>query len=251
MTKRYFLELAYRGTTYHGWQVQPNNITVQSVVTEALSTIFNEPIRTLGCGRTDSGVHASQFFLHFDGPTVLPEKLLFRLNKFLPRDIAIHRILTDVPQEAHARFDATYRAYTYHVHFDKSPFLYDESFFFPWLPLDWELMQQAVDLLPTYTNFPMFCKSGGSHKTTLCTIFKAELNRNEETGKMTFHIAANRFLRGMVRRIMGCILMMGKGKISLAEFVDVMENSKNKFEKVNISVPPQGLFLVEVRYPYV
>jgi len=176
MTKRFFLEISYKGTDYCGWQVQPNQVTIQQKVNEALSTILNEPIMCLGCGRTDSGVHASQFFLHFAPTKPIPEKFVFRLNKFLPSDIAVKRLIINVPEDAHARFDATYRAYDYYAHFNKSPFLYQSSFFFPWLPLDVESMNTAAQLLLQYEDFRMFCKSGHSSKTTLCQIFKAELH---------------------------------------------------------------------------
>jgi len=251
MTKRFFLEISYKGTDYCGWQVQPNQVTIQQKVNEALSTILNEPIMCLGCGRTDSGVHASQFFLHFAPTKPIPEKFVFRLNKFLPSDIAVKRLIINVPEDAHARFDATYRAYDYYAHFNKSPFLYQSSFFFPWLPLDVESMNTAAQLLLQYEDFRMFCKSGHSSKTTLCQIFKAELHIDDANGTLRFHIAANRFLRGMVRRVMGALLMMGKGKIPLEEFKYVMDYKKKKFEKMNISVPPQGLYLSEVRYPYI
>ncbi len=249
-TKRYFLEIAYHGKNYCGWQIQPNKPTVQQTLCEALSVICNSQIEVTGCGRTDSGVHASQFFVHFD-VVELPGNFLHRLNRFLPKDIAAKRVLDDVPATAHTRFDAFYRAYTYQVHFEKSPFLHEQSFFFPWKLLNREAMQQVCQGLTQYTHFPMFCKSGGSAKTDICHIYKAKLVFNDEQGTMFFHIAANRFLRGMVRRIMGCLLMVGKNKISVDEFQMVMDNRKKKFEKMNISVPPQGLFLVEVRYPYV
>ena len=248
--KRYFLEIAYRGTKYHGWQVQPKQVTVQKMVDHTLSTVFNEPIHVQGCGRTDTGVHASQFFLHFDATKAIPDNFLYRSNKFLPKDIAIKRLISDVPADAHARFDATYRAYHYFVHFQKDPFLFDQSFFFPWRPLDFETMQQAAKMLLDYNEFRMFCKSGHSSKTTLCNIFETQFTMDEANNRLVFKIAANRFLRGMVRRVMGCLLMMGKGKITMTEFKDVMDNQKPQFENMNISVPPQGLFLSEVRYNY-
>lgn len=250
MPQRFFLEIAYHGKNYIGWQVQPTGVSVQSKVNDALSLFLKEPINVVGCGRTDTGVHASQFFLHFDAENPLPDDLMNRLNRYMPPDIAVKRIITQIPPNAHARFDATYRAYDYYLHFDKSPFLTEFSFFFPWRPINMEVMQQAIALLPQYTDFRMFCKSGAGSKTTLCNLYKAELHLNETTGTMRFHLAANRFLRGMVRRIVGCLLFMGKDKISLEEFMEVMDKRKNQFPKINISVPPQGLFLSEVRYPY-
>lgn len=249
--RRFFLEIAYHGKNYVGWQIQPNGMSVQSQMILALNLLLRDSVTVLGCGRTDTGVHARQFFLHVDTVQPLPEDLVGRLNRLLPTDIAVKRLITEVPQDAHARFDATYRAYDYHIHFDKNPFLTEYSFFFPWNPLNLEVMQKAVDLLPQYTDFRMFCKSGAGSKTTICNVFKAELVNDEANRTLRFHIAANRFLRGMVRRIVGCLLFMGKEKITFEEFEEVMNQRKKQFPKMNISVPPQGLFLTEVRYPYI
>ncbi len=249
--QRYFLEISYHGKNYVGWQIQPNGSSVQAQIIQALSLLLREPVTTLGCGRTDTGVHARQFYLHFDALNPLPDDLVERMNRFLPADIAVKRLITDVPQDAHARFDATYRAYDYYIHFDKNPFLTEFSFFFPWKPLNLDVMQQAVTLLPQYTDFRMFCKSGASSKTTLCNLYKAEMISDENNQTLRFHIAANRFLRGMVRRIVGCLLFMGKEKITFDEFKEVMDEHKKQFPKMNISVPPQGLFLSEVRYPFI
>lgn len=248
MPKRYFIEIAYNGTNYCGWQVQPNQITVQSVLTDALKTIFNQPIRTIGCGRTDSSVHARQFFVHFDAEGAVPENFLYRINKILPKDISVYRLIDHVPEDANTRFDATYRAYTYYIHFEKNPFLFKQSFFYPWRPLDVNAMQQAIDMIPKYNDFRMFCKSGGSQKHYLCNIFNVEMIIDEH--KMEFHIAANRFLRGMVRRVVGAILMVGKGKISLEEFKYTLETKRRRFATINKAAPPQGLYLTEVRYDY-
>jgi len=249
--RRFFLEIAYHGKNYVGWQIQPNGMSVQAQIIYALNLLLRDSVTVLGCGRTDTGVHARQFFLHVDTVQPLPEDLVGRLNRLLPADIAVKRLITEVPQDAHARFDATYRAYDYHIHFDKNPFLTEYSFFFPWNPLNLEVMQKAVDLLPQYTDFRMFCKSGAGSKTTICNVFKAELVIDEANRTLRFHIAANRFLRGMVRRIVGCLLFMGKEKITFEEFEEVMNQRKKQFPKMNISVPPQGLFLTEVRYPYI
>ena len=153
-----------------------------------------------------------------------------------------------MPADASTRFDATYRAYTYHIHFEKSPFLFEQSLFYPWQQLHINAMQEAVNLLPQYKDFRMFCKSGGSQKHYLCNIFSVEMLINEQ--KMEFHIAANRFLRGMIRRVVGAILMVGKGKLSLEEFKETLENKNARFPTINKAVAPQGLFLTEVRYDY-
>ena len=241
--KRYFLELAYLGTNFSGWQMQPNKITVQSTIAKTLSTIYNEPITCLGCGRTDSGVHASQFFLHFETTKDVPVNFLYRMNKMLSRDIVIHRIFEC---DKHARFDATYRAYEYFVHFKKSPFLEPHSFFFPYSPLDFEKMYKAFNMLNNYIEFKPFEKSKSDSKTSICRIYKTQISINEATHQMKIHIAANRFLRGMVRRIVGALIMVGKDKITLEEFKTVMDH-QGTFS-INISAPAQGLFLSEVRY---
>ena len=201
MPQRYFLEIAYHGKNYIGWQVQPTGISVQAKINEAMSLFLRETVNVVGCGRTDTGVHASTFFLHFDADTPLPDDLMNRLNRFLPPDIAVKRLITQIPANTHARFDAIYRAYDYHIHFNKNPFLTEFSFFFPWRPLNMEVIQQAIELLPQYTDFRMFCKTGAGSKTTLCNLYKAEMHLNETNGTLRFHIAANRFLRGMVRRM--------------------------------------------------
>ncbi|MEM6771966.1 MAG: tRNA pseudouridine synthase A, partial [Bacteroidota bacterium] len=156
--QRYFVELAYRGTAYHGWQKQPGAVTVQETIEAALSTLLNQPIEVLGCGRTDAGVHASQFYLHFDGPDQLAENLLSRINKFLPKDIAIFRFLP-VASEAHARFDATQRSYEYHLTFRKNPFTMTTAYYFPMRrQLQVEALQKAADILLAHQSFFPFCK---------------------------------------------------------------------------------------------
>ncbi len=250
MPQRYFLEIAYNGKQYSGWQVQPNNVTVQSTITEAISTLLNSQTSVTGCGRTDSGVHASQYFLHFDTDQPLPDQFAYRLNTMLPKDIHSKRLIENFPEGAHARFDATYRAYDYYIHFEKNPFKYELSCLFPAIPLDIESMQEVVALLPTYTDFPMLCKTGGDNKTTLCTIYKTELIYDELGKTMRFHVAANRFLRGMVRRMVGLLMMVGKGKISVVEFKAVMDKKESQF-KYNHSVPGHGLYLSEVRYDFI
>lgn len=242
---KYFLEIAYFGRAYHGWQVQPDRVSVQSTLEDALSTIYNQKITTVGCGRTDSGVHAKQFFAHFITEADIPDKFIYRINKMLPMSIEVKRIY-EVEDWMHARYRANYRAYEYYIHFNKDAFLSEHSFFFPWMPLDVPAMQKAFKMMQNFKDFRAFCKTGGNQKHYLCDVYETKLELDELTGKMKFRIAANRFLRGMVRRTVGCLLMVGKGKISLEEFERILREKK-KF-KLNISVPPQGLYLVEVRY---
>ncbi len=242
---KYFVEIAYFGRAYHGWQVQPNEVTVQSTLDEKLSTIFNQSITTVGCGRTDAGVHAKQFFAHFETEAAVPDKFLYRINKMLPMSIELKRIY-EVEDWMHARYRANYRAYEYYIHFNKDAFLSEHSYFYPWLPLDIPAMQKAFKMMQDFKDFRAFCKTGGNQNHYLCDIYETKLELDELTGKLKFRIAANRFLRGMVRRIVGCLLSVGKGKITLEEF-ELILREKKKF-KLNISVPPQGLYLVEVRY---
>lgn len=245
--QRYFLEIAYMGKNYSGWQIQPNAISVQATLESKMSLLLGEKTDTLGCGRTDAGVHASQFFLHFDTASELPIDIVTRLNKMLPHDIAVKQCIAEIPAHAHARFDATYRAYDYHMHFFKNPFKNDISTFFPEPQLDAASMYTAANLVLQYDDFPMFCKTGGAETHTRCNLFKSELKLTPEG--LTYHIAANRFLRGMVRRIVGTLIMVGRKKISVREFEKVLIE-KGSF-KYNMSVQPQGLFLSEVRYPFI
>ena len=248
---RYFLELSYKGTHYNGWQVQPNAHSVQAVIEDAISTLLNAPTDIVGCGRTDAGVHASQYYAHFDTQKLLPSQFAYRLNRILPPDIAINRLISDLPPEAHARFAATYRAYHYHIHFQKNPFLADQSYHFSMLPLDIDKMQQAAKLLLNYCNFRMFCKADSNTNHHLCNLFESNLTFDEQNQTLLYRVAANRFLRGMVRLIVGSLLMVGKHKISLDEYQNVLQRQLPKFERANLSVPPQGLFLVDVRYPFI
>lgn len=248
---RYFLELSYKGTHYNGWQIQPNAPSVQAVVEDAISTLLNAPIEIVGCGRTDAGVHASQYYAHFDTQKPLPSEFGYRLNRILPPDIAINRLIDNLPPDAHARFGATYRAYHYHIHFQKNPFLANQSYHFSMLPLDIGKMQQAAKLLLNYTDFRAFCKANSDTKHYLCNLFESNLTFDEQNETLLYRVAANRFLRGMVRLIVGSLLMVGKNKISLDEYQNVLQQQLPKFNGTNLSVPPQGLFLVDIRYPFI
>ncbi|EHQ28233.1 tRNA pseudouridine synthase A [Mucilaginibacter paludis DSM 18603] len=354
-TQRYFIELAYDGTNYHGWQIQHNAISVQQVLNKALSTLLRMPVETLGCGRTDTGVHAKQLYAHFDigrqeqpivdgpwsmdegqqkkaqkrtiahnpssmdeeqpsidneqitsgnipstqahglptvndtlsttnhgpsttpsaanhgpstmdhrpsttnhglsttsstthhGPSTidhgLPQKTR-SLNALLPHDIAVKRIIP-VHADAHARFDATLRSYEYHVHFEKDPFLNNLSWQLRDRP-DVGLMNQAAQIVMEYTDFSCFSKSNTQVKTNNCKISRAEWVSNGD--KLIFHISADRFLRNMVRAIVGTLMMVGKGDIKPEEVRRIIE-SKNR-SNAGVSVPACGLYLTEVRYPY-
>lgn len=245
---RYFAELSYNGTHYNGWQIQPNAPSVQQTIEKAFSTILRTPISITGCGRTDTGVHASQYFIHFDFDQEFPKSLNKRINKYLPPDIAIHRIF-EVADDAHARFNANYRAYEYHVIFDKNPFLIERAFYYPFgKKLDFEKMQEAAKLLLEFDSFFTFCKTKSDAKTMLCDLHRSEWGWEKEGKHLVFHIAANRFLRGMVRLIVGMCLNVGLGKVTIEEVRFALENEKRLSK--SYSVPPNGLFLSEVRYPW-
>lgn len=253
--QRYFIELSYDGTNYHGWQVQPNAVTVQEVLDKALSTVLRTPIETVGCGRTDTGVHAKEFFAHFDFESIVSDdktmvhglsamdKTVRSLNSILPPDIAIKSIFP-VVDEMHARFSATLRSYQYHIHFNKDPFKHGYSWLLRDEP-DIDLMNQAAQIIIQYTDFSCFSKSNTQVKTNNCKISRAEWVRAD--GGIVFHISADRFLRNMVRAVVGTLLMVGRKEIT-PEGVREIINSKDR-SNAGTSVPACGLYLTEVKYP--
>lgn len=245
---RYFVELAYKGTRYFGWQRQPQQMSVQEALEKAFSTILNTPISITGCGRTDTGVHAKQYFAHFDYAGAFPQAFDRRINKFIGPDIVLYQFW-QVAGTAHARFDATHRAYEYHLNFVKNPFEQETSYFFPLAKqLEVKAMQEVAELLLDYSEFYPFCKSDTDVKTMICELRRAEWEWDEGAQKWVFHIAANRFLRGMVRLIVGMCLNVGLGKLSQQEVKQAMDQQK-RIPK-SLSVPPQGLFLTDIRYPF-
>lgn len=242
---RYFIEFSYNGTNYHGWQIQPNAITVQEVLNKNLSLLLKEEIYTIGAGRTDTGVHAKQMYAHFDSSSTFDLQLLaHKLNALLPKDVAIHQIIA-VSTDAHARFDATSRTYQYHIHTQKNVFNKDLSWQYLY-PLDIFKMNQAAQLLLNFTDFQCFSKVHTDVNTFNCKITHAQWTvKNQE---LTFTITADRFLRNMVRAIVGTLVNVGLNKVSIPEFVSIIE-SKNR-NKAGFSVPAHGLFLTEITYPY-
>ena len=244
---RYFLQLAYKGTNYCGWQIQPNGISVQEKLNEAVRVVFKQhDLETVGCGRTDTGVHASDFFAHFDldHPIKDTEKATYQLNALLPHDISIARIIT-VASNAHSRFDATKREYKYYIHFNKNPFIRETSVYQHLIP-DMELMNQATDLLLQVSDFTSFAKLHGDSKTNICQLYNARWERTD-TG-MCFTVCANRFLRNMVRAMVGTLLMVGNRKIDLEEFKGIIDAKSRT--SAGMSVAAHGLFLTRVEYPY-
>ncbi|KGE14768.1 tRNA pseudouridine(38-40) synthase TruA [Sphingobacterium deserti] len=246
--QRFFLEVVYDGTNYHGWQVQDNAISVQQKLNEALNKILRTTVETVGAGRTDTGVHAKQLYLHFDVEEDLIKdeiRFLHALNSLLPTDIAAHRLLA-VHKDAHARFDAIARSYEYHIHFGKDPFLLNKSWQLRELP-DVSKMNDAAKHLLGTKDFGCFSKSNTQVFTNICTITRAEWVF--ERGQLVFHISADRFLRNMVRAIVGTLLDIGLKNKPAASIVDVI-NSKDR-SKAGTSVPAHGLYLTKVIYPYI
>lgn len=245
MAQRYFLELNYKGTNYHGWQIQPNAQTVQEAMEKALSTLLREEIPVVGAGRTDTGVHASFYVLHFDSEqnNLDNTNLVYKLNRFLPPDIAVSKIYK-VNNELHARFSAASRTYKYYISTAKNPFLTETSYYYPVL-LDDAKMNEAAALLFKYDDFTSFSRLHTDVKTNNCKIFQAEWNR--EKNQLVFTIKADRFLRNMVRAIVGTLIEVGRGKMSADEFRKIIE--KKDRGSAGTSVPAQGLFLVDIEYP--
>jgi len=240
---RYFIDLSYNGKAYHGWQNQPDAISVQEVLENALSTILKQDISVVGAGRTDAGVHAKQLFAHFDMEQVLPDNIVFRLNSFLPKDIAIHAVFK-VRDEAHARFDALSRTYHYRVSTHKNVFNYDFAYALQ-KPLDVDLMNNACEILLTYNDFQCFSKVNTDVKTYNCKLIEAQWIIHN--GELIFTIKADRFLRNMVRAIVGTLINIGMGKLDLEQLHDIIK-SKNRSE-AGFSVPAHGLYLINVEYP--
>lgn len=240
---RYFIEFAYSGKNYFGYQVQPREITVQQVLEEALSTLLREKIKTTGAGRTDTGVHARKMFAHFDTEAILPEDLDYKLNSFLPADIGIHRIFP-VRADLHARFDATYRTYEYYIATRKDPFTQDSAWQLWRRPLSVEKMNEACKILFEYQDFTSFAKLHTDTKTNNCTIYKAFWE--QEGALLKFTISADRFLRNMVRAIVGTMVEIGNGKMQPEDLRAVI--GRKHRNAAGGSAPPQGLFLVDVGY---
>jgi len=241
---RYFIELSYNGKGYHGWQNQPNAISVQEVVERALSRVLNTPVAIMGAGRTDAGVHASQMFAHFDTVAIFnPQDLVFKLNSFLSDDVAIATIFKVKP-EIHARFYAMSRTYLYRVSVRKNVFEFDASYYVK-QALDVDKMNAAAKLLLEYKDFQCFSKSKTDVKTYHCDIMKAEWLIKD--GELHFVIQANRFLRNMVRAIVGTLINIGLGKMDVEALHQIIK-SKNRSE-AGFSVPAHGLYLTHIEYP--
>lgn len=252
---RYFITLTYDGTRYHGWQIQPNGDSIQQRLQDALSTLLRQPIEVVGAGRTDTGVHARMMVAHFDSPQqgemknevngqwLMVNDLAYKLNKLLPQDIAVQEV-RQVPDDMHARFSATSRTYHYFIHTRKDPFLYAYSWQVPF-KLDFEKMNEAAQVLLEYKDFTSFSKVNTDTKTNLCDIKEAHWDE-VAPGQWRFTITANRFLRNMVRAIVGTLVEVGRGRISIEDVRHIIE-AKDRCQ-AGESVPGKALFLVDISY---
>ena len=241
---RYFIWFGYDGTHYHGWQIQPNGVTVQSELERCLSLLMREKVSVTGAGRTDAGVHARRMAAHFDTVQELDGVLLVKkLNGLLHEDIAVYSI-EQVAEDLHARFSATSRTYHYYIHTHKSPFLNQYSLEIHY-QLDYALMNEAGRVLTEYEDFGAFCKAGSDVKTTLCKVTQAQWIQTSPT-EWYFEITANRFLRNMVRAVVGTLVEVGRRRMSLEEFRQVIEGKKRT--QAGESMPAKGLFLEDIKY---
>ena len=248
MNARYFLKLAYKGTRFSGWQIQPDSLTVQECIQKALATILQQEILLTGCGRTDAGVHATCFFAHFDcnhSSLHLDSSFLYSLNSLLPEDIAIHKVLP-VKQDAHARFHAISRSYIYKCSLRKDPFRTDTHLCLPSMP-NLSAMEVAANILPDYENFKSFSKTHTDVKHYLCDIEEAKWEYIKEKDELLFTITANRFLRNMVRAIVGTLLDIGREKYK-PEQIHTIIQSRNR-SKAGASAKAKGLYISNVTYP--
>ena len=244
---RFFIQLSYNGTNYHGWQIQPNATSVQERLTQALSVVLSDKnIQIMGAGRTDTGVHASQMFAHFDYENKIDAKtIVHKLNSFLPKDIAVSNIIA-VNENAHARFDAKQRTYEYKINVTKNVFQEQLSWYYN-KQLNVEAMNDAANLLLKFTDFQCFSKVHTDVNTFNCKISQAFWKK--ENNELIFTISADRFLRNMVRSIVGTLVYVGLGKISKADFQKIIESKDRK--KAGFSVPAHGLYLTEINYDYI
>jgi tRNA pseudouridine38-40 synthase len=242
--KRYFLEVMYEGTAFHGSQLQHELPTVQLALNAALATLLREPVHTFGASRTDEGVHALCNFYHFDTEKELPPTFRYKMNALLPPGIALNRVFLAEDPEANARFSAASRQYRYRIYTFKDPFRLKRAMYHPFR-IDWTLLEQAAGVIMEYDNFESFAKRGGQAKTYQCRILES---RWERQGREYHYIVrANRFLRGMVRGLVGTQLQVGRGRHSLAEFRAIIE--AGDCTRADFSVPGYGLYLEDIRYP--
>ncbi len=240
---RYFLEVAYKGANYSGFQIQDNASSIQQEVEKALAVFYRQAFELTGSSRTDGGVHALQNFFHFDYEGIINSRQLYNINAILPADIVIKNIYP-VAADAHCRFDATSREYRYYIYREKNPFLEDRAFFYPYT-LEEGALQKAAAVLLEHRDYTSFAKRNTQVKTFQCTVFESSWSRTEEG--LVYRVRANRFLRGMVRGLVGTMLQVGRGKLSVEDFVAILEKRDNRH--ADFSTPGHGLFLYQVYFP--
>lgn len=241
---RYFIKLSFHGKDYKGWQIQKNEKSVQGTLENRISILLNNNIKIIGAGRTDSGVHAKQMYAHFDFTGKIKNNFIHHLNSFLPNSIKIFNIFK-VKNNAHARFDVLSRTYKYFISIGKNPFYKDISWIWLYGDLSINKMNQASSLLMNYNNFSSFCKKNKNYKQCICKIYKAYWYINNNI--LCFTIESNRFIRNMVRSIVGTLVEIGRGKIQNQDLIKII-TSHNR-TKAGISAPPYGLFLTKIKYP--
>lgn len=244
---RYFLHIGYKGTNYRGWQRQKNVLTIQEVFEKALKQIFKYDIPCLGCGRTDAGVHAVQYFFHIDLKKEYPLDLKFILNKMLPNDISVFDIVK-MEGEPHAQFDAVERTYNYFIHTSKDPFLADLSSFYLLENIDLNLMKKAISIIPNYTDFRALCKTPDKHTSTICDLKSIQLFHNQSKDRLRLQFISNKFLKSMIRIIVYKLLEIGTGRLTVEEFEQNLKSKKTQPFR-NIAYP-QGLYLTNISYPF-
>jgi len=240
---RYFLEVAYKGTNYSGFQIQDNANSIQQEMERALAIYFRKSFALTGSSRTDGGVHALQNFFHFDFEGIIDPRVLYNINSLLPADIVLKNFHPVAP-DAHCRFDAISREYRYYIYREKDPFLADRAYFFPYT-LDRGKMEAAAALIPGYEDFTSFAKRNTQVKTFICSV--SESSWGEENGSLVYRVKANRFLRGMVRGLVGTMLQVGRGKIGVEDFAGILRGRDNQL--ADFSAPGHGLFLYRVCFP--
>jgi tRNA pseudouridine38-40 synthase len=241
---RYFIEVQYNGTAFHGSQIQGKQVTVQGELNKALSLFLRRPVDTLGASRTDEGVHALCNFYHIDLDIELDRRILYNLNALLPAAMSVKEIYKAANPTANARFEAVRRQYRYRIYFKKDPFLYERALLYPYV-IDRELLHQTADMLREYTDFETFSKRNAQTKTYLCTLYQSEWQVVGE--ELHFVVEGNRFLRGMVRALVGTQLRAARGKFSLAAFREIIES--RDCSRADFSVPGFGLYLEKITYP--
>lgn len=240
---RYFLEVAYVGTNYSGFQIQQNAITIQQKVEEALTIFFKQAIPLTGSSRTDAGVHAKQNFFHFDFSENINSKVLYNINSILPNDIAVKNIF-NVHPEAHCRFNALSRTYNYYIYKNKNPFLENRAWYYPY-PINIQLLNEAATTILSYNNFEAFSKQNTQVNNFICNIQQSFWQ--QESDVLVYYIQANRFLRGMVRALVATMLMVGRNQITIHQFKEIIESQNAS--NTNFSSPAHGLYLEKVEYP--